>query len=215
MVIDSIIQQLSAPAGVYVIENDTHDKFYIGSSNNIKSRLYFHERKLQSGSHENTHLQHDYDNGVKFYASAMRLMVYPTHNQLMQAECKAINDAKREGKQLYNIAKLSKWDHPIQTKEAIIHMMADLYCKEHFGATANTYLNRNNAEIEMIYECMMDPSNEEKIRDRFKNSIETTGKIRHYASYGIDYEKCVISAELNGTTVKEEIEREKKLKAKQ
>jgi ribosomal protein S27E len=43
--------------GVYKITNIVNGKFYVGSSNNVKSRWYQHKSKLRENRHGNTHLQ--------------------------------------------------------------------------------------------------------------------------------------------------------------
>lgn len=43
--------------GVYKITNTANGKFYIGSSNNIKSRWCQHKNSLNEGNHGNVHLQ--------------------------------------------------------------------------------------------------------------------------------------------------------------
>lgn len=43
--------------GIYKITNTVNDKFYVGSSKDIKSRWCQHENALDSGTHGNPHLQ--------------------------------------------------------------------------------------------------------------------------------------------------------------
>ena len=43
--------------GIYRILNTINNKFYIGSSVNLRKRLYEHRRLLRLGKHENYHLQ--------------------------------------------------------------------------------------------------------------------------------------------------------------
>lgn len=43
--------------GIYRITNLINSKFYIGSSSNLKKRLYEHQRELNLGIHTNKHLQ--------------------------------------------------------------------------------------------------------------------------------------------------------------
>lgn len=46
-----------AQYGIYKILNTVNGKFYIGSSVNLRKRLYEHQRLLRLGKHENYHLQ--------------------------------------------------------------------------------------------------------------------------------------------------------------
>jgi group I intron endonuclease len=47
--------------GIYIIKNTINSKVYIGSSKNIKSRLYDHKSLLKRDSHSSTHLQNSYN----------------------------------------------------------------------------------------------------------------------------------------------------------
>lgn len=48
---------MSNNIGIYKITNLINNKFYIGSSSNLKKRLYEHQRELNLGVHTNKHLQ--------------------------------------------------------------------------------------------------------------------------------------------------------------
>jgi len=54
-------KQSKIHSGIYVIFNNITKKFYIGSSYNIKNRLYCHFFKLKSNKHPNVHLQRSYN----------------------------------------------------------------------------------------------------------------------------------------------------------
>lgn len=43
--------------GIYIIINKINNKFYIGSSSNIRKRLLYHFSKLRNNKHSNNHLQ--------------------------------------------------------------------------------------------------------------------------------------------------------------
>lgn len=53
-------------AGVYVIKNITLDKCYVGSSDNILSRLHQHESQLIAGKHPCKAMQSDFDKNHHF-----------------------------------------------------------------------------------------------------------------------------------------------------
>jgi hypothetical protein len=53
-------------AGVYMIQNLTNGKMYIGQSTNITKRLTNHAVQLRSGKHIIKKLQSDYDSGNQF-----------------------------------------------------------------------------------------------------------------------------------------------------
>lgn len=49
--------ELPAESGIYVIVNITNDKKYVGSSKNMRTRIYYHVNFLQNNQHRNVHLQ--------------------------------------------------------------------------------------------------------------------------------------------------------------
>lgn len=53
-------------AGVYMIQNLTNGKMYIGQSTNITKRLANHANQLHSGKHIIRELQSDYNSGNQF-----------------------------------------------------------------------------------------------------------------------------------------------------
>ena len=48
-------------SGVYCIRNIENDRTYVGSSQNIRTRIRDHFSKLEKGTHVNAFLQRDYD----------------------------------------------------------------------------------------------------------------------------------------------------------
>lgn len=48
-------------SGVYSIYNSTKNKYYIGSSSNIESRIKHHKIALKKGTHTNIEMQNDYN----------------------------------------------------------------------------------------------------------------------------------------------------------
>ena len=62
--------------GIYKILNTVNGKFYIGSTNNLRKRLYEHYRALNLGIHTNKHLQAAWikygKEGFKFQISDFR-----------------------------------------------------------------------------------------------------------------------------------------------
>lgn len=64
-------KELTNKWGIYKILNTKNGKFYIGSSKNLRKRLYEHFRELNLGIHSNKHLQNAWikygKEGFKFY----------------------------------------------------------------------------------------------------------------------------------------------------
>lgn len=69
-------------SGVYAIVNVDNHKVYIGSSRNVKSRLYNHSYLLKIGKHQNKEMQFDYNNGDAFECKVIsKVPLYSTYNK--------------------------------------------------------------------------------------------------------------------------------------
>lgn len=55
------IETITNGSGAYIIENKSFGRFYVGSSQNIRKRLYTHFRALYAGIHHNDNLQADFN----------------------------------------------------------------------------------------------------------------------------------------------------------
>ena len=53
-------------SGIYKITNDRTGEVYVGQSNNIEKRWEQHEEELKNGTHHNSGLQEDFNNGDSF-----------------------------------------------------------------------------------------------------------------------------------------------------
>ena len=51
---------------VYMIKNIVNNKVYIGSTKNLRNRMYAHNHLLKHGKHDSSRLQEDWDNGDIF-----------------------------------------------------------------------------------------------------------------------------------------------------
>src|SRR5438874_2216952 len=54
-------------SGLYKITNLSNGKVYVGSSFNLKKRLYEHQRALRAGTHKNQHLQSAYNAAASMF----------------------------------------------------------------------------------------------------------------------------------------------------
>jgi len=65
------LKDLNKKSGVYIILNEVSNKFYIGSSNDLKKRKIFHFTQLRNNNHFNHHLQNAWNKygefNFKFY----------------------------------------------------------------------------------------------------------------------------------------------------
>ena len=88
--------------GVYKIENTLTGDFYIGSSENIHSRLWQHQNKLKLGKHKNIHLQRAYN---KYGQSEFeyRILLQCEKSELLRYEQKLIDKLNPS----YNICKIA------------------------------------------------------------------------------------------------------------
>jgi len=94
---------LPAEPGIYSIQHVDSGRQYIGSSNNIKNRLYSHIRDLSIGSHANHNLQSDFSvfGANRFEARVLLMDVLPS--DLTKAEADCIFSLLNERKELYNL----------------------------------------------------------------------------------------------------------------
>lgn len=97
-------------SGIYCIINIQNGKRYIGSSNNIRTRLYKHRALLRSNKHENLHLQHSWN---KYKEDKFDYYILEPCNieQLLEREQYYIDNMKPE----YNINLIT--NRPPITKE--------------------------------------------------------------------------------------------------
>lgn len=208
MFLNKELERLDAPAGVYMITGILSNMRYIGSSSNMKNRFEQHHADLRNNNHINKNLQNDYNSGDWFLMEPIRFITYPTHADLYEAESKEILKALQSGEELYNIAIPSGVTSYV-SDDTILREMANRYCKQRFNMSVNLLLHgRVPAYKQMMYDILMGYETEEEAHKKYDAAIEIQRKKRWYSGFGIDYDKCVIEAELNDITIKEAIKRE-------
>lgn len=81
-------------SGIYKIVNVINNKFYIGSSKNIKRRFSIHKSALKNNRHHSIYLQRSYNkHGLdSFKFEIVKEMDNPTYQQLFDEETKHINE---------------------------------------------------------------------------------------------------------------------------
>lgn len=73
-------------SGIYKITNTINNKFYIGSSNNIKKRWNRHKMDLRNNKHKNTLLQNSYNKyGVDVFLFEI-IEIISEYNMLLERE---------------------------------------------------------------------------------------------------------------------------------
>ena len=76
-------QELTNVWGIYKILNTINGKFYIGSSVNLRKRLYEHFRELELGIHTNKHLQNAW---IKYGKQGFKFQVIKTIDKTTNKE---------------------------------------------------------------------------------------------------------------------------------
>lgn len=100
-----ILEDSTKICGIYKITNLVNGKFYIGSTNNIKSRYKSHFNDLKSNKHTNGHLQNAY-NSYGCDAFQMELIFYIfNESDLLSIEQSFINEHWDNQINCYNMAK--------------------------------------------------------------------------------------------------------------
>ncbi len=90
-------------SGVYMIRNKLNGKRYIGSSINLKYRLFQHRWYLKKGNHQNPKLQKAWDK-FRLKCFEFKILFYCTESDLLFFEQCCLNKFKN----LYNICKNAK-----------------------------------------------------------------------------------------------------------
>lgn len=97
------VESISELAGVYAIENTKTNSYYIGSSQNIRSRLKTHLSDLKAGRHVNSRLQGDYSARTAKYFVAYVINDGLGVEELAEEEKSAIENLRLLGLRLYNL----------------------------------------------------------------------------------------------------------------
>lgn len=102
--------QQKLPAAIYKIENKITGKIYIGQSVGYPARWGRHRFDMRHGKHDNSRVQHDYDeHGLESFEFSV-IQEYPCDTDsdiLFEHEQRLIDEYLAEGKELYNISRYS------------------------------------------------------------------------------------------------------------
>ena len=104
-------EKLPASPGVYRLCNDATKEMYIGSSNNVRSRVKDHIKALESGCHSNRFLQDSYGkSGPNLFGATV--LVECSGEQLLISEEKEIKKAMSAGYHLLNMTETGQGVKP-------------------------------------------------------------------------------------------------------
>lgn len=185
-----IIEEDYTSFAVYIIVNNKKNKIYVGSTTNYLSRSRQHASALRSGRHICQEMQKDYfESPEDFSISIYKKLPYALKNDLLDNEAKAINTLKVDH-ELYNQI-TPEHSHYFDQRQLML-LMADEYCKEHFGDTFYRFTgNQTDAFHEMIFYLIKAKTEEEKeqIKEKYKPAIEYHNKKQYYLYHlGLDYD---------------------------
>ena len=172
-------------SGVYLLKNKQTGRVYIGSSGNIENRVKTHFRDLKFNRHCNKELQNDYNKGNEIEKIIYKTFPVSDHKLLFSEEGKAIRTFQSRNISLYNIMPVNK---DFITSDRLIHLLADLYCLDHYGKNYDQFTAQFvPAEYSMYYECLNDPSKEKEIKDHYDPIIQYQTRLRYYRyHYGVE-----------------------------
>lgn len=107
-------------SGVYTITCGSTGRVYIGSSCNIRNRMYKHWASLKSGDHENKEMQADYTFFGRDSFTTQTLQLCPRDECRLTEQYEMVH-AMRAGLDLYNIR--SACAAPVTTEAEVLAMM--------------------------------------------------------------------------------------------
>ena len=120
--------------GIYEIRNNINNKFYIGSSINIKNRWRAHRSLLNRGIHPNIHLQFAWTRyGAENFS--LNVLFECKSKQLLEKEQQILNDTKCTNRKIgYNVA-----------LEAIAPMMGRCHTEKSKQRMSEVKMGRHNS----------------------------------------------------------------------
>ena len=172
-------------SGVYLLKNTSTGRIYVGSSSNIDSRIRQHFSSLKKNCHANKDLQTDYNQGYTFDTIIYKQFPVSERIFLLTEERKAIQHYKNENIPLYNRQPINS---DFVSNDNLKTLIADLYCKEHFGKSYAQLTGRFvPAAYSMYYDILQNPAKEKEIRAKYEPTIRFQTRQRFYDehSYGI------------------------------
>lgn len=156
---------MNKKSGIYYIKNETKNIFYIGSSQNIQTRIRQHFSDLKSNRHLNKGMQADFVAGDIFTHGIIETTPETSKYVLFEMERDTIEEYKKQGISLYNVYPAPA--HEI-SKNFLVEAFATLYCKEHYGMTYPQFTAHFcPAEYTLHYLMIKSPENSEQLQEDF------------------------------------------------
>lgn len=176
--------------GIYLLKNRSSGRVYVGSSTNIDFRIKQHFYSLKKNCHANKDLQTDYNKGCDFDVIIYKRLSVTERTFLLIEERKAIEHHLKQNIPVYNKAPINAdFVSPNNFKTLI----ADLYCKEHYGRTYAQFTGRFvPASYSMYYDILQHPEQEEEIRDKYYSVIKLQMEQRFYREHGYEFSDQMI-----------------------
>lgn len=143
--------------GIYQIKNKLNNKVYIGSSTNVKNRLYKHLWLLKKNKHDNTHLQNSFNEYGEDYFD-FSLVEYCDYNDLVIRENYYINFfSSCNGMYGYNLALVNEFRRNTYNDEVKIKLSKFNLNKN--GNISKFSLTNILTNEEYIFETLVDGAN--------------------------------------------------------
>lgn len=165
-------------SGVYALVNETKDKYYIGSSINVETRIKTHFSQLRHGKHVCKAMQKDFSDGDTFSSQILETHENPTQSFLFNREGQWINKYK-DDKSIYN--KLLMDGEYFVTRDMLAKLMLDTFCQSFFHKSYDHLTaSAKPAEIEMLYMIIKEPEREQEIREEYREMISAQNRLFYY-----------------------------------
>jgi hypothetical protein len=144
-------------SGVYLIKNNVNGKVYIGSSINVKNRIYKHKWLLKNNKHDNGYLQKSFN---KYGGDAFEYLVleYCDINDLIITENKLITEYNSTNSEYgYNLATVNEFRR--NNFNIKVKINNSKYNLNYYGNFKKFSLTNIKTEVEVVFESLVEAAN--------------------------------------------------------
>ena len=136
-------------SGLYYIRNKKNDKFYVGSSDELPKREYYHFNRLKHNKHPNCHLQNAWN---KYGKEAFSFETSPVEIEQLLVEEQKVLDLYWPTRRLYNIAPIAgasfrNRQHTEQTKIKMSQSSPKIWKGRHHSSDTIDKMSKTNTKI--------------------------------------------------------------------